>query len=35
MRAGKANVRARVSKDENEEVVAPSCFETHRSAETV
>jgi len=32
MRAGKANGRARVSKDQDEKVVAPSCFETHRSA---
>ena len=27
-----SNVRARVSKDEDEPVHAPSCFETHRSA---
>jgi hypothetical protein len=33
MRAGKANMRARVAKDEDEEVVAPSCVETHSSAE--
>src|SRR5215471_9284758 len=28
----KSNVRARVSKDEDERLRAPSCFETHRSA---
>ena len=27
-----SNARARVSKDEDEQVHAPSCFETHRSA---
>ena len=27
-----SNARARVSKDEDEPVHAPSCFETHRSA---
>jgi hypothetical protein len=27
-----SNARARVSKDEDEPLHAPSCFETHRSA---
>src|SRR6266542_6689450 len=31
-RSASANARARVSKDENDPVHAPSCFETHRSA---
>jgi hypothetical protein len=31
-RSANSNVRTRVSKDEAEQVHAPSCFETHRSA---
>src|SRR5262249_22308509 len=31
-RSANSNVRTRVSKDEDEQVHAPSCFETHRSA---
>jgi hypothetical protein len=30
--AANSNARARVSKDEDEQPSAPSCFETHRSA---
>jgi len=31
-RSANSNVRTRVSKDEDEQVHSPSCFETHRSA---
>jgi len=31
-RFANSNARARVSKDEDEPMCAPSCFETHRSA---
>src|SRR5262245_33683980 len=34
-RSANSNVRTRVSKDEDEPVHAPSCFETHRSATTL
>jgi hypothetical protein len=30
--SAESNARARVSKDEDERLSAPSCFETHRSA---
>jgi hypothetical protein len=30
--SAKSNARARASKDEDERLSAPSCFETHRSA---